>query len=108
MIKSEIKDQETEEAISVSAEERKKIIIERYGLVRKNSGAIGRNDVCVHFKTDEKPVNQGVCFYNYTLDTFYFSPRRSRGDEPVETIFCDIERENPHYNYQEISFYVTG
>ena len=75
---------------------------------RLDSGAIGRNDVCVHFKTDEKPVNQGICFYNYTLDTFYFSPRRSRGDEPIETIICDIERENPHYNYQEISFYVTG
>ena len=78
-----------------------------YGHVQKGAENLEPNDVYVYFKTDDRPVNQGKCFYNYDQNIYYITARRSNRNESQETVLVTLERGN-NDTRDEITFYVSG
>ena len=62
----------------------------------------------LHFKVDEKPVHQGLCYFNADSQTYFMRSRRAQDREvPKELINMELERP-VNSPYTEVEFYVTG
>ena len=108
MVKKERTEAENETANEVEQMARKRNLIGKFGIIRRDAQTLIENGATIHFKTDNKPINQGKCFYNHDMDTFYCAPRKSVRNEHQDMIICEVERANPAIKHEEIIFYVTG
>ena len=83
----------------------------RYGMARPGTEELKPGDFFHHWKTDSRKVNQGHCYYNERLDTFYCRPREFRAHKKnshLDTIYFEIERESIHTGHDTISFHIEG
>ena len=82
----------------------------RYGHVHPGSQHQNLLQYYLHFKVDNRAVNQGLCFFNAELNTYYMRSRKDNipGQTPKELIIMDLERSSMHQGHTHISFYVTG
>ena len=87
-------------------EHRIETLREKYKHVRKGAESITPNGFNLYFKTDNKPKNQGRCFYNYNVDTYYVGVRKWRNNNTLT--FMEIERENVDTGHTTIIFYISG
>ena len=83
----------------------------RFGIVRPGTEELHPDSFFHHWKVDDKIVNQGQCYFNDKLHTYYVRPREPRPHKRLshmDTIYFEIERENINTGHDSISFYMTG
>ena len=57
-----------------------------------------------------RAVNQGLCFYNAELNTYYMKSRKvcHPGHIPKELIIMDLERPEQPTGHTHVHFFITG
>ena len=78
----------------------------KYKHVRRGTETIEPNDFHLYFITDNKPKNQGRCFYNYNVDTYYVGVRKWKNNHAFTIL--EIERENINTGHTMITFHISG
>ena len=82
----------------------------RFGLVRPGTEELRPGCFYQHWKVDDKIVNQGQCYYNEDLHTYYVRPRERRPSNKIsnaDTIYFEIERENVNAEYRTVAFHMA-
>ena len=82
----------------------------RYGHVQPGADNNNLMQYQLHFKVDERAVNQGLCFFNAELNTYYMKSRKVclPGQIPKELIIMDLEKPPIHLGHTHVEFYITG
>ena len=64
----------------------------------------------IGLKLPFRAVNQGLCFFNPELNTYYLKSRKVclPGQTPKELIIMDLERPQDRLGYTHVEFYITG
>ena len=84
---------------------------QRFGVVRPGSEELTAGSFFHHWKTDDKKVNQGHCYFNDFTNTYYVRPREhhpTKNKSYLDAIYFEIERENNQSGHDTINFYITG
>ena len=93
----------------VSMEARAKLLRARYGHVAADARNPLENQYLLHLKVDDRVVNQGLCFFNEELKTYYLKSRKFSPDAvPKETILMDLEMPKAKKIYTHVEFYLSG
>ena len=89
--------------------DRAKLLKARYGYVQPDANT-QLHQYLLHFKVDQRAVNQGMCFFNTELNTYYVKARKlGLPDQlPKELVMLDLERLAIHQGHTHIEFYMTG
>ena len=82
----------------------------RYGHVQPGAQHGNLLQYFLHFKVTERAVNQGLCFFNSDLNTYYLKSRKAcpADQVPKELVAMDLERATINQGHTHVSFYVTG
>jgi len=90
--------------------ERDRRLRARYGHVARGGGDDTHPQYQLHLKVDERAVNQGLCFFNPELNTYYLKSRKVclPGQTPKELIIMDLERPQDKLGYTHVEFYITA
>ena len=72
--------------------DRAKLLKARYGYVQPDANT-QLHQYLLHFKVDQRAVNQGMCFFNTELNTYYVKARKlGLPDQlPKELVMLDLE-----------------
>ena len=70
----------------------------------------GSTQYFVHVKVDEKAVNQGRCFYNSQIDTYFMKARKTcpLDQLPKELINIELEKPDSPTGHTHVEFFITG
>ena len=70
----------------------------------------GSNPFHLHFKCDERAVNQGLCYFNADMQTYYMKSRKAclEGQKLKEIIVADLERPVAPTGHSHAEFFITG
>ena len=94
----------------LSSSARLNVLKNRYGHVTPGSEKMEPNQFHLHLKVGSKAVNQGLCFFNAELDTYYLKSRKTIvvNGLPRELIMMDLEQTSLNTGYSHIDFYLSG
>ena len=86
--------------------ERIEMLKRRYSHVKKGAEQLNKDEIEIYLKTNDKPKNQGKCFYNFESDTYYVGVYK--GKESNDRIKLELERENTDTGHTKVTFFMTG
>ena len=102
---------ESERSISPSiSKSRMDNLQQRYGHIPPGAAKPNLLGYYLHLKVDQRAVNQGLCYLNLSLNTYYIKSRKSCGigQLPKELICMELERPMIASGHTHIEFFVTG
>ena len=86
------------------------LIKTQFGIIHDRANDADRHGIAMHWRADERPVNQGLAFYNAELKTFYLKSAKepklimADGDYAKDTLRLGIERKWVDKRYNKIAF----
>ena len=86
-------------------EERKKFLMERYGVLNPASMKMGPGQLQLHFRTDARVYNGGRCYFNVDNKAYYI---RSRKKDEDAGVLVELERYSGSEGDQSVEFYLSG